>query len=207
MTQATAKKISLYTRLVQKFNQLISLNFEQQRDLQRVCEYEEFPKNYFLLERGTISNHVHFILEGTVICIHYSNGKEVVPWFAFEGDFVNSHFSFIHRQPSLESLFTLSDCHLLSISYENLQHLYSKDPVWNNLFRSVVEGYYLEIQGRLISLLAQSAPERYDHLIQQYPDIEKRLKLGHISSFLGITQSTLSRLRSRRSRRQRLKKG
>lgn len=199
--------MTVYKRLVQKINQLISLDFEQQRDLQRVCEYEEFPKNCFLLERGTVSNYVHFILEGSLICIHYSNGKEVVPWFAFEGDFVNSHFSFIHRQPSLESLFTLSDCHLISISHENLQYLYSKDIVWNKLFQSVVESYYLEIQGRLVSLLAQSAPERYDKLIQQYPDIEKRLKLGHIASFLGITQSTLSRIRAGRGRRQNLKKG
>jgi CRP-like cAMP-binding protein len=197
----------LYTRLIQKFNQIISLTLEQTIDLQRVCEYEKFPKDYFLLEYGKISNHVYFILEGTVICIHHSNGKEIIPWFAFEDDFVNSHFSFIHRQPSIESLFTLSDCHLLSISHENLQYLYRKDPIWNKLFHSVVEGYYLEIQERLISLLAQSAPERYDNLIQQYPDIEKRLKLGHIASFLGVTQSTLSRLRARRGRRQHLKKG
>ncbi|WP_271254353.1 Crp/Fnr family transcriptional regulator [Pseudanabaena sp. Chao 1811] len=194
------------TRLIQKFNQIIPLTLEQKIDLQRVCEYEKLPKDCFLLEHGKISNHVYFILEGTVICIHYSNGKEIIPWFAFENDFVNSHFSFIHRQPSVESLFTLSDCHLLSISYENLQYLNRKDPVWNKLFYSVVEGYYLEIQERLVSLLAQSASERYDSLIQQYPDIEQRLKLGHIASFLGITQSTLSRLRVGRSRRQHLKK-
>jgi len=166
----------LYTRLIQKFNQISPLTLEQKIDLQRVCEYEKLPKDYFLLEHGKISNHVYFILEGAVICIHYSNAKEIIPWFAFEDDFVNSHFSFIHRQPSIESLFTLSDCHLLAISYENLQYLYRKDPVWNKLFHSVVEGYYLEIQERLVSLLAQSAPERYDNLIQQYPDIEKRLK-------------------------------
>jgi CRP-like cAMP-binding protein len=196
----------MYATLIQKFNQLTPLNIEQQSDLKRVLKYEEFPQDSFLLKCGQISSCVHFILSGTVIAIRYSNGKEVIPWFAFEGDFVNSHSSFLDQKPSLESLYTLSDCQLLSITYDSLQYLYSKDSVWNKLFRSVVENYYLEAHERLISLLSQSAMERYIALIQEYPDIENRLKLGHIASFLGITQSTLSRLRARRLRYKLIKK-
>jgi hypothetical protein len=45
-------------------------------------------------------------------------------------------------------------------------------------------------------LMFYSAQERYDALIKQNPDIIQRVSLGHIASYLGITQETLSRVRA-----------
>jgi CRP/FNR family transcriptional regulator, anaerobic regulatory protein len=188
----------MYEKLFQAFNQLTPLGPQQREELRRVTYPLELPKESTLLERGQMCNHLHFIVEGVVMASHNSNGKEVIPWFGFEGDIVNSHLSFTYRQPSLESIILISDCKFLSITYKSLQYLYSKDLVWQNLSRFFIERYYLDVQARLISFLSLSASERYEQLLRQYPDIENRVNLGHIASYLGIRKETLSHLRKRR---------
>jgi CRP/FNR family transcriptional regulator, anaerobic regulatory protein len=193
----------MHEQLFQTFNQIVPLSSRQREELRRVTYLLELPKGSLLLERGQICNHLHFILEGVVRAVHYDNWKEVIPWFGFEGDIVNSHLSFTYRQPSLESIILISDCKFLSITYESLQYLYSQDPIWQNLSRVFIERYYIDVQERLISFLSLTAYERYEQLLQKYPDIEDRVNLGHIASYLGIRQETLSNLRKRRRRHQR----
>lgn len=98
----------------------------------------------------------------------------------------------------------IADCKLVSISYQALQGLYEKDYLWNKLGRLITEHYYVEYRERILSLQSMSAPERYDELLEKQPDILSRVKLGHIASYLGVTQETLSRLRATRKHRQKL---
>ncbi|NJM99933.1 MAG: hypothetical protein HC800_24840 [Phormidesmis sp. RL_2_1] len=69
--------------------------------------------------------------------------------------------------------------------------------------RRLLEGYYTALQNRITSFQVQSAQERYAEILQEHPDIEEKVNLGHLASYLGISQETLSRLRSRRKRRNR----
>ena len=165
---------------------------------------ENLPKNYLLQEQGRVCNHAYFLVEGIVRCYRYIDGKEVTFWLVFEGGFFCPYFSFVYRKPSEDNLILLSDCKLLSISYEKLQSLYQKDSVWINLNRLIIDHYYTAMQERLMCLLSQSAAERYDNLLQQYPDIESKVKLGHLASYLGIRQETLSRLRATKEKRRRM---
>lgn len=194
----------MYEKLLQSLNQFVPLNSQQQEDISRAVQMEELPKNYLLQEQGKVCNHIYFVLEGIVRCCRHADGKEVTFWLVFEGAFFCSYFSFIYRKPSEDSLTLISNCKLLSISYETLQHLYQKDSVWVNLNRRIIDHYYTEMQSRLMSLLSQSSAERYDNLLQQHPDIERKVKLGHLASYLGIRQETLSRLRATKEKRRRV---
>ena len=40
-----------------------------------------------------------------------------------------------------------------------------------------------------------TAKERYNYMLSEFPDIAHRISLGHIASYLGMTQETLSRIR------------
>jgi CRP/FNR family transcriptional regulator, anaerobic regulatory protein len=191
----------IYKQLFQAFNQILPMGLKEQEDLRRVTYLLELPKDSFLLKQGQICNHLHFIAKGAVRAVQYDNEKEIIPWFGFEGDIVNSHLSFTSRKPSLKSIILISDCTFLSITYESLQYLYSKDLIWQHISRCFIERYYTDLQERLISFLSLSASERYEQLLQKYPDIENRVNLGHIASYLGIRQETLSIIRRRRRKR------
>ena len=52
------------------------------------------------------------------------------------------------------------------------------------------------IAEKLYAIQFQTAQDRYKTLLETQPDILLRAPLGHIASYLGITQQTLSVIRS-----------
>lgn len=51
------------------------------------------------------------------------------------------------------------------------------------------------MQARIILLMSSNAIERYEHFIETYPNIIKRVPLKMVASYLGITPEALSRVR------------
>ena len=49
---------------------------------------------------------------------------------------------------------------------------------------------------KLNAIQFQTARERYNYMLAEFPDISHRVPLGYIASYLGMTQETLSRIRS-----------
>ena len=66
----------------------------------------------------------------------------------------------------------------------------------NQLYRLLLEENYLDMEKRFIETHLITAKEKYKNLIEKYPHILQRVPLGYIASFLGMTQETLSRIRS-----------
>ncbi len=169
-----------------------------------MLEFQEFPRDTVLLQCDEICNRLHFVIEGAVRAVYYRDDKEFIPWLGFEKEFVYSIYSFTSQKPSSESIILISDCKFSSISYENLQFLYEKDPIWNKLGRLLFEKTCVKLYNRIRYYQSLSAAERYDQIHQRHPDILDRVKLLHLASYLGMTPETLSRLRSRKERRQRI---
>jgi len=56
----------------------------------------------------------------------------------------------------------------------------------------------LATQDRVSSHLSIKATESYAKFCKKYPDIEKRVPIKYIASYLGITPTYLSRIRKKR---------
>ncbi|HEY8937034.1 MAG TPA: Crp/Fnr family transcriptional regulator, partial [Cyclobacteriaceae bacterium] len=125
------------------------------------------------------------------------DGKEVTYWFGFENTFVTSFYSFITKKPSVENIQLIEDCILWSISYENVHKLYDQHPDIERLGRIMNERYYVMLEERFVSNHFKEAKERYENLMVTSPHILQRIPLGYIASYLGISQETLSRIRSK----------
>jgi len=75
--------------------------------------------------------------------------------------------------------------------------LLKTDPAFERFGRILMEEQLAFIDYYFKGVLFMTAKEKYSLLLSYFPDITQRVNLGHIASFLGITQETLSRLRSR----------
>ncbi|HYJ37859.1 MAG TPA: Crp/Fnr family transcriptional regulator, partial [Chitinophagaceae bacterium] len=64
------------------------------------------------------------------------------------------------------------------------------------LFRKIFEAAYVDTVNRVEGIQFHSADERYQALLEQAPDVIKRVPLKYIASYLGITQQSLSRIRA-----------
>ncbi len=135
--------------------------------------------------------------QGVVRGYYTLEGKEVTYWFAFEDDFVTSFHSFITKQPSVENIQFLEGSIVWAISKDDLNKLLDQYHEIETLLRIAYEKYYIRLEERFVNAQFKTATERYQELLQQSPHFLNRVPLGYIASYLGISQETLSRIRSK----------
>jgi CRP-like cAMP-binding protein len=154
-------------------------------------------KNGFLVEAGKVCRHLYFLERGAVCGFYYLNGKRVTHWFAFENDFFTSFHSFITQQPAVENIQALEGSVMWAITKNDLTMLLENFPAIERVLRLAYEKYYIRLEERFVNAQFKTAAERYEQLLQQAPHIAERVPLGYIASYLGVSQETLSRIRSR----------
>lgn len=154
-----------------------------------------FPKKHMIIREGIMDRNVYFIEQG--ICrsfVHY-DGKEVTTWFSREGDITFALKALYHNEAGFENVQAIEECVVYSIPIETLNRLYTTEIDIANWSRVVHQECLLSLQCTRIDRLNLSAKERYEKLLEVIPDIYQRVNLSYIASYLGITQSALSRIR------------
>ncbi|TAI47000.1 Crp/Fnr family transcriptional regulator [Flagellimonas allohymeniacidonis] len=160
-----------------------------------LMEQHSFPKNHLLHEKGTVCKHIYLIHKGLARTFFYKHGKDITVHLASEGEVITAVDSIISLKKSRYNVELLEDSEVLSISYKTLQDLLSQYPEYEKYVRLVLERMYTEGADRIEEFLFYSAKERYENLIRTRPQLIQRVNLGHIASYLGMTQETLSRIR------------
>lgn len=164
--------------------------------LKKVQEQHK-KKGDFLLKKGQVHANISLLHKGLVRAFYIKENKEINTWFAKEDDFIGSITPLFAQKPSFESLQFLEDSVLYTIAAKDMEELYKNYPAFNLIGRKIAEELCLLLEERTNALHSLNAQERYKMLCEQQAYILKRVNLGHIASFLGITQETLSRIRSK----------
>lgn len=154
-----------------------------------------FPKGHILLKAHKIESNIYFIKKGLVRA-YIERDNEVTFWFGKEGETVLSMKSYVEDQPGYETIELLEECELYELKTENLRKLFSEDVHIANWGRKFAEKELIKTEERLISRQFKNASERYLDLMKDHPELLQRVQLGHIASYLGITQVSLSRIRA-----------
>ncbi|WP_242494531.1 Crp/Fnr family transcriptional regulator [Brumimicrobium glaciale] len=175
---------------------LIPLDTEELEDILSHFEKEDIPKNTMLIAEGEISKRLYFTESGMGRSYYLKkDGKEITQWFFGSGKFMSSVDSFFQQSPSFYYLETLEDSVVFSITKEKLDQLFSNYQKMEQLGRLVSIEMLTKVVNKLNAIQFQTAKERYEYMLEEFPDISYRVALGHIASYLGMTQETLSRIR------------
>ncbi|RPE08188.1 Crp/Fnr family transcriptional regulator [Chitinophaga lutea] len=158
---------------------------------------QEFPKKKLILKKGEVENYVSFIEEGIVRYYIPKENKEVTFELTFSNDFIGAYDSFITRLPSVYHIETITQVTLWRVSYHDVQMLFQDTERGNLIGRLASEKLFLEKARREISLLNDTAEQRYLNLFTEQPDLIKKIPLQYIASYIGITPQALSRIRRR----------
>ncbi len=156
----------------------------------------EVPAKTILIREGEESKKLYFIGKGCLRSYYGQKDKEVTLWFGNEGDLVTCFRSVIKGVPGLENIQLTEDCSLYEVEKNDLTSLVKKHPEINQFYTKVMEESYLYWENRVMMLLFYTAKERYQNLAKRSPFVLQRFSLSQIASYLGITQETLSRIRS-----------
>ncbi len=156
----------------------------------------QYTKGHVLLRADRIEQKIYFIKEGIARGYVSYDDSEVTFWFGKEGDTVVSMQSYVNNKRGYEDIELLEDCWLYEISGAALQKLFAENIDVANWGRKFAELELIKTEERLIDLQFKTATERYKVLLEKSPDLIQRVQLGYIASYLGITQVSLSRIRS-----------
>jgi CRP-like cAMP-binding protein len=155
-----------------------------------------YPKNFCLMEAHKIVPHIYFIKRGIVRAYATTEDKDITFWFGKEGETIVSMKSYVEDKPGYENIELLEDCELYKLETENLRKLFNEDIHIANWGRKFAERELVKTEELIISRQFKPALERYKDLIRDKVDLIKRVQLGHIASYLGISQVSLSRIRA-----------
>lgn len=150
----------------------------------------------YLLRAGTIGRRLYFIEKGLVRCYYFDNGQEICSKFLKENDIIVSASSFFLQKESREYLQTIEPTTVYSLSYEELQHMYTYYIESNIISRVISTKSYLLSEQRSYFIRMRQAAARYKTMMEHHPDLINRVPVKYMASYLGMTEETLSRIRS-----------
>jgi CRP-like cAMP-binding protein len=175
---------------------VVPFSEDELKDIIPHFEKESVKKNELLSKEGQVCNKLYFIEKGMGRSYYIKkDGKEITQWFFGEGQFMASAESFFKQSPSFYSLEILEDATLYSISHEKMEILLDKYHRMEKFIRLLSTDIFIKITNKLNAIQFHTAKERYNYMLSEFPDIAHRISLGHIASYLGMTQETLSRIR------------
>lgn len=163
----------------------------------RSFQRRQVARNEVLLRPGEVSNEYLVMESGLVRAfVHDAEGEEVTTGFYSVGQVAVEVSSFFSRTPAQEQLQALADCTGWYVTYEQLNALFHTRPEFREFGRLVLVRALTRLKARLLSQARDSAAVRYDRLVRDSPDILQHAPLRHVASYLGITDSSLSRIRT-----------
>jgi CRP-like cAMP-binding protein len=169
-----------------------------------VAQFEplEVLKNELLLKENKISKDSYFLESGFIRSYTFDNDGEEVTTNIFSAPcFVNDFLSFFKQQPTKENLQTLTDCKIWKMSYEAVQTNFHTHPEFREFGRMMLITNYSILHERMLGMIKDTAEIRYLSLMKQHGDIFQNVPLKIIASYLGITDTSLSRIRKEISKR------
>jgi CRP/FNR family transcriptional regulator, anaerobic regulatory protein len=181
------------------FNSIYPMTPELQKYISDHLKVRKLKKRELLLKKGQINSVGSFLNSGFLHCYYPKNNKKITSWFLQEGKLAISVRSFFSQVPSRECIEALEPCELYYLTYQEMRTAYKTFLEFNFIIRELVEKYYMLKEEHAYQLqIGTTSKERFDWFIDTFPDLITYLPMRHIATFLGVTEETLSRMRSQK---------
>jgi CRP-like cAMP-binding protein len=161
-------------------------------------DYEAFslPKHELIITENKPIRNSYFLESGYIRSYTCdSDGEEVTTNIYSAPCFVNDFYSFFKRLPARQNYQTITACYGWTLSFEKVERKFNNSPEFREFGRLMVLDQYDQLNERMLGMIKDTAESRYTKLLAKHPDIFQNVPLKIIASFLGITDSSLSRIR------------
>jgi CRP-like cAMP-binding protein len=169
-----------------------------QKELLSLATLKTYEKGSYLLMAGEVCKKNFLIEEGIVRKFYLNDGKDITTEFFFKDDIAISFKSYITQEPSKENIIALEKTIVSVTNHEDVQKIQEKYPILWQLELLMMHQYIIWFDQQLIDFHTLDATQRYNQLISKAPHIVQNVPLTNISSYLGISLETLSRIRAKK---------
>lgn len=146
----------------------------------------KYSNHYFILEKGMARAQVNDF-----------QGNDITTQFFIPGNIIIEPYALFHRALAIENVIALSDCIAWKMDFDNFQKAFHNIPAMAEWGRLWMSENLTQLKLRSIEMITQDATTRYIRLLETKPEIIQQAPLKHIATYLGITDTSLSRIRAK----------
>lgn len=182
----TADKIPSFT----------TLSDEERRALSDILVVQKVRKKQMVVKDGQVCHYMFYVCKGLLRQFYFKNGREITEHFTCEGNIAYCIESIFKNKPSHLMMEALENSELCLIPYAGLVELsllYKGIAEW---LRHFLENNLILHQVKADSWRFESARERYERFLREFPTVAGRASVNDMASYLLMTPESLSRVRS-----------
>lgn len=154
-----------------------------------------YKKGDTILNMGENTKVICLILQGIVRGVFIDEeGVEITKCFSKEGEWC-CFYNMIHDSPSEYWIEALEDCQVAEIEVQQLRTILTEYQQFRSLYEKLCNNAFIQSDEKGVSFQRMQAKDRYVYFVNKYPDIEERVKQEYIASYIGVTPSSLSRIK------------
>lgn len=181
---------------VKKFLQRVSPLLDKEIDIfLGKKQMQRISKGDYLVKEGQICKSLYFLHSGVLSLLLLKDGEEHVKDFSLSGKFITAYTSFTKRTASEIFIRAEQDCELSLWDSDYVLHLIQENHHWTMFAKTIVDYLFQRKEQKEITMILNTAEERYLRLIQEFPAIFQQVPQYLIASYLGVKPQSLSRIR------------
>jgi CRP-like cAMP-binding protein len=154
-------------------------------------------KGDYLLQEGNRCHYIWFIETGACRSFYDNKNKETNTGFYFENTFITNLKSLRGNEPSVYNIQAIETSILRRWHKDELRSLYGQSPDIAAFGQQWLEQLLIAQETHIHWLKKYTPEERYQSILSNSPELIRRVSLTQLSSYLGISRETLSRIRRR----------
>jgi cAMP-binding proteins - catabolite gene activator and regulatory subunit of cAMP-dependent protein kinases len=183
-------------KLIEQLKKLYPNIEKNQSELETCSHLRQLQKDEILLDFHSVCRHYYFVNKGALRIFFLEDGQEYTSWFAFENYFFTELESYTNSSFSNYCIVATEETEILEIGKTDMDNLLKKYDWWKDFLLFNQQQTIVKLTEAIKSFQTQSAKERYEDLFN-YPDFIQRTKQKDLSTMIGITRHSLSRLRKK----------
>lgn len=146
---------------------------------------------------GMSANFLAFINQGAFrVFFIDQRGEEITTWFSFQDMFVADLLSYYQESAAVYYVEAIAESEVLIAQKSSLEKLFRDHPDYREFGRKFAENGMVQVMQRMVDLQTKSAEQRYLDLLEK-PQFLEQIPLKYLATYLGITDSSLSRIRKK----------
>lgn len=156
---------------------------------------KNYDKKSIILRMGEHTNDIYFIIKGLVRGYYISEkGEEITKCFAKEGEWCCVH-NLLSDAESEFYIETLEDCTFLRTDINILRKILNTNLELQKIYSRLVYDAIRLQDKRNLYFQGLTGKERYLLFLKENPELAERVNQEYIASYIGITKTSLSRLK------------
>lgn len=184
------------TTLNKFISQYVTVSEEELKEITSQFKSKSLKKNEYVLMPGNTCRDLVFVKKGCLRLYYLKDDFEISVWFAFPGSSAIEMVSFISETPSNYFIQAIEDSEILYLAKTSINKLYKSQPKMQEMMKNFWEDVIINLLSRFTALQTDPAEKRYRELLNK-PTFLEKIPQKYLASFIGVTPTSLSRIRKK----------